>query len=99
MRANPEITLELRGYADERGREMFNKILSRQRAETVRTYLAAAGIRHSRISVKSFGTDTPFMRGRDIASYARNRRVEFVFSPAVAVQPVQQFEDVQAERK
>lgn len=97
MRANPEITLELRGYADERGREMFNRILSRQRAEVVRTYLVAAGIQRSRFSVKSFGETAPSMRGKDILSYARNRRVEFVFKgDGIKAEP--QYEDLQVEK-
>ncbi|NVN90476.1 MAG: OmpA family protein [Desulfuromonadales bacterium] len=99
MRANPDITVELQGHADERGREMFNKILSKQRAEVVRTYLVAAGIQRSRISVKAFGKAAPYMRGKDMVSYARNRRVEFSFSPPLFVSPLQQFDDVQLERK
>ena len=99
MRANPEIKVELRGYADERGRAKFNEILSRQRAEVVRTYLVAAGIQRSRISVKAFGEASPFMCGSDIVSYARNRRVEFFFTPPFSVIRAPQFEDTQPERK
>jgi len=97
MRANPECTLELRGYADERGAETFNKILSRQRAEVARTYLVAAGIQRSRLSVKAFGKAAPVLRGRDILSYARNRRVEFVFS-GDGIMPEPQYEDLQVEK-
>jgi outer membrane protein OmpA-like peptidoglycan-associated protein len=97
MQANPEITVELRGYADERGTKHFNEILSLQRAEVVRTYLAAAGVRRARISVKAFGSASPFMSGSDADSHARNRRVELIFSPASAVTPAPQFDDIQAE--
>ena len=76
---------------------MFNRILSRQRSEVVRTYLVAAGVQRSRFSVKAFGKAAPSMRGKDILSYARNRRVEFVFKgDGVKAEP--QYEDLQVEK-
>lgn len=99
MRANPDIKIELQGHTDERGKLMFNKILSRQRAEVVRTYLVSAGVQRSRITVKAFGKSTPFLRGGDIVSFARNRRVEFSFSGKVPVKVIQQYEDVQMEKR
>lgn len=99
LRANGSVNVELRGHADERGNELFNKILSRQRAEVVRTYLVSAGIKRSRITVKAFGKATPFMRGSDILSFARNRRVELSFSGVDRIRPLQQFEDLQVEKR
>ncbi|MDO9308867.1 MAG: OmpA family protein [Deltaproteobacteria bacterium] len=99
LRANGSVNVELRGHADERGNELFNRILSRQRAEVVRTYLVAAGIKRSRITVKAFGKAIPFMRGSDILSFARNRRVELSFSGADGIRPLQQFEDLQVEKR
>jgi len=99
MQAHPEVTVELQGNADERGNLTFNKVLSRQRAEVVRTYLVSAGIPRSRFTVKAFGESQPLMRGHDIVSYAKNRRVEFVFSGKDSVRTIQQFEDVQVEKR
>ncbi len=99
MRTDRNITLELQGHTDERGNLLFNKILSRQRAEVVRTYLVAAGVQRSRITVKAFGKSTPTMRGSDIVSFGRNRRVEFVFSGKEQLKAVPQYEDVQMEKK
>lgn len=99
MRANPDIKIELSGHTDERGKLLFNKILSRQRAEVVRTYLVSAGVQRNRITVKAFGKSTPFRRGSDIVSFARNRRVEFSFSGKVPLKVIQQYEDVQMEKR
>lgn len=98
MRSDRNITIELQGHTDERGKQLFNKILSKQRAEVVRTYLVSAGVERSRIAVKAFGKSTPLMHGNDIVSYARNRRVEFVFSGIGSVKVIQQYEDVQMEK-
>jgi outer membrane protein OmpA-like peptidoglycan-associated protein len=95
---HPGARIELRGNADERGDETFNKVLSRQRAEVVRTYLIAAGIQRSRISVSAFGTTAPDMRGNDRHSFARNRRVEFVFSGIDSIRVMPQYEDLQIEK-
>jgi outer membrane protein OmpA-like peptidoglycan-associated protein len=100
LRANPGVGVELQGHADERGNEAFNRILSRSRAEVVRTYLVAAGVERSRIMVKAFGVARPVMRGNDIVSFARNRRVEFVFPGGEGiVRPFAQYEDLQVEGK
>ncbi len=80
LRVNPDLDVELQGYADERGSDAFNLTLSMNRAEVVKTYLVAAGILAGRITVRAFGRLQPVSSGNDIGSYARNRRVEFVFS-------------------
>lgn len=98
MRSNRGITIEFQGHTDERGTLLFNKILSKQRAEVVRTYLVAAGVERSRIAVKAFGKQAPLLQGKNIVSYARNRRVEFAFSAVGPVKVIQQFEDVQMEK-
>jgi outer membrane protein OmpA-like peptidoglycan-associated protein len=97
LRTHPEVNVELQGHADERGNETFNKVLSRQRAEVVRTYLVSAGIQRTRISIRAFGMTTPVMRGSDILSYARNRRVEFVFK-GDGIKAAPQYEDLQVEK-
>lgn len=99
LRANPAATIELRGNADERGHKTFNHVLSRQRAEVIKTYLVSAGIERHRITVKAFGMTAPNMKGSDILSYARNRRVEFVFSGSAAIKAAPQYEDVQVEKR
>jgi peptidoglycan-associated lipoprotein len=100
MRAAPELKVELQGHADERGSEAFNLVLSKSRAEVVRTYLVAAGVDPGRITLKAFGGSQPFTRGNDLGSYARNRRVEFEFSAGNdQLRPFAQFEDLRIEEK
>lgn len=98
MNENRAITVELRGHADERGHRVFNNVLSRHRAEVVRTYLVSSGIERSRIKVSASGSGSPEKRGSDILSYARNRRVEFVFSGSDVIKTTPQYEDVQVEK-
>jgi outer membrane protein OmpA-like peptidoglycan-associated protein len=98
MKADPAIRVELNGHADERGHRIFNLVLSRQRAEVVRTYLVASGIERGRIHVSAAGSGSPVKQGNDIVSYARNRRVEIVFSGAERLRVMPQLEDLQLEK-
>lgn len=100
LRADPDLKLELQGHADERGGELFNQALSLRRAQVVRTYLLAAGVERSRIMVRAFGVSRPEMRGRDIVSFAHNRRVEFVLTGGDGqLRPIRQDQDLQVERR
>jgi len=85
----PDIQIQLDGFADERGDEDYNLVLSQKRVEFVREQLVAAGIEPSRIHVAAHGEapaqdDTP-------DSFALERRVNMtVFisnSQSVAANP------------
>jgi outer membrane protein OmpA-like peptidoglycan-associated protein len=98
LRANPGVRVELQGHADDRGNEERNRILSRNRAEVVRTYLVAAGVDRSRLPVQAFGDSKPVRHGNDIVSFAHNRRVEFVFTGGDGqIKPFAQYEDLRIE--
>ena len=98
LRANPGVSVELQGHADDRGNEESNRILSRNRAEVVRTYLVAAGVDRSRLPVQAFGDSKPVRHGNDIVSFAHNRRVEFVFTGGDGqIKPFAQYEDLRIE--
>ena len=85
---SPTILLRLEGHADERGSVEYNLALGSRRAESVRTFLAGLGISTDRMTTTSFGEERPLVTGSDAASFAQNRRVEFVITgipePAVA---------------
>ena len=98
MKENPAMTVELRGHADERGHRVFNHVLSKHRAEVVRTYLVSSGVERGRIKVTASGASSPEKRGTDIVSYAKNRRVELVFSGAEKFSIESQVEDLQVEK-
>lgn len=73
LAAMPDIRIQLDGFADERGDDDYNLVLSQKRVEFVRDQLVAAGIDASRIRVNAHGEapaqdDTP-------DSYALERRV------------------------
>ncbi|MGI9223770.1 MAG: DUF456 family protein [Woeseiaceae bacterium] len=85
----PDIHLQLDGFADERGDEVYNQKLSQQRVEFVRDQLVAAGIDPSRITVAAHG-ESP-AQDESIDSYALERRVSLTLfvdqAPSVAANP------------
>lgn len=74
----PDITVEIQGHTDDRGRDEYNLRLSSERAEAVRQYLIQKGIDPSRMSARGYGETRPLASNRTAAGRARNRRVEFV---------------------
>ena len=69
----PAIRVVCTGYADTQGDRQFNLTLSRQRAETVRTYLLQSGIAPERALLNFFGEE------RAAATGPSERRVEVRF--------------------
>jgi|GEM_PF-405012 len=73
LKNNPDISILLVGYADQRGPEEYNKNLGMRRAEEVAKQLMQVyGVEEGRISTESRGEDTPLADGR----YDVNRRVD-----------------------
>jgi len=67
-------TVLLYGYADNRGDEAVNRLLSQQRAQAVASELKARNI--ARILVKGFGAANPVASNETADGRDRNRRVE-----------------------
>ena len=78
LRDNPKIKVEVQGHTDSQGNDAFNKKLSQNRAESVRTYLIKKGISSDRMDPKGYGEDQPLEDNRTADGRAKNRRVEFV---------------------
>jgi len=78
LRSNPAIRIRIEGHADERGSVEYNLALGLRRAHAARDFLAGFGIDGSRIEVETYGEDRPVNMGHDEASWAANRRDEFV---------------------
>ena len=78
MRDFPDITIEIQGHTDSRGRDEYNLELSQQRAEAVRQYLIQHGIASGRMTARGYGETRPIDSNRTNAGRANNRRVEFV---------------------
>lgn len=69
--------VQIEGHTDSTGTAAINRKLSQQRAESVLKYLAAKGIKNSRMVAKGFGPDRPIADNNDEAGRDMNRRVEF----------------------
>lgn len=65
------------GHTDNVGARASNLSLSQARAEAVKTYVSAKGIRSELIAVSGEGPDRPLADNRTADGRARNRRIEF----------------------
>lgn len=70
MKANPEIIIEIVGYADSRGTLEYNRILASKRANWIKTYLIDGGIDSKRITAHGNGID------KDVKDNSKARRVD-----------------------
>lgn len=70
--------LEIQGHTDDTGGAAYNKRLSQERAEAVRTTLVGLGIESSRLSAVGYGTEKPLVPNSSEANRAKNRRVQLL---------------------
>jgi len=86
---NPNIRVQLDGYADERGDESYNQDLSARRVSYVRDVLVKAGVPADRISLDAHGESTAVEQNSD--SFALERRVSLTLfvgeTPSFAANP------------
>ncbi|MBE9066395.1 OmpA family protein [Leptolyngbya cf. ectocarpi LEGE 11479] len=99
MEQYPSIVVDLHGHTDSRASVAYNQDLARRRANNARRYLMQQGIAPERMTIRSFGETQLRVEETDRVNYARNRRVEFVFSDVrgVDITFVDQEEDLQIE--
>jgi len=64
------------GHTDDIGTQDYNLDLSRRRAESVRDYLAGAGIPEEIMKVQGFGKSNPLVNATSPEARQKNRRVE-----------------------
>jgi len=76
----PELRIEIGGHTDARGSDAHNRQLSERRAESVRSYLVTKfpGLNAAQYTANGYGEARPVVPNRDEATWALNRRVEFV---------------------
>ena len=70
-------TLTLAGYASSEGTAAHNMRLSKDRANSVKTYLVNSGVDAKRLKVKAFGETHPIADNSTEDGRVANRRVEF----------------------
>lgn len=75
--ANPDVKVEIAGYTDNVGSVQLNDRLSRQRAESVRTWLVKKGISPARLTAVGKGMRDPIASNDTPEGRAQNRRIEF----------------------
>lgn len=78
LKQYPSASIIIEGHCDERGTNEYNLALGERRARAARDYLVRSGVDASRLSVISYGEERPVALGHDEASWAQNRRAEFV---------------------
>ena len=74
---NPGLRIELRGHTDNVGPPGKNVVLSYQRVDAVKAYLANHGVAPGRIIGQGFGGAQPLASNEQEATRQLNRRVEF----------------------
>jgi len=78
LRTNPDITVTVEGYCDDRGTNAYNVALGERRAESVKMFLVDLGIGTNRLNTVSYGEERPIATGHNEDSWAKNRRAQFV---------------------
>lgn len=75
---NPKMRIRIQGHTDSEGDDAKNKILSENRAKSVRTYLQEKGIAAERLEAVGFGETQPVDTNDTPQGRANNRRTEFL---------------------
>lgn len=78
LKDNPDIEIEIVGHTDNVGSEKRNRVLSENRALSVKKALVAKGIGHSRLVAKGLGMALPVASNDTEEGRQLNRRVECV---------------------
>ncbi|WDF55201.1 OmpA family protein [Mucilaginibacter sp. KACC 22063] len=77
LRANTSKVVTLKGYASSEGTAAHNMRLSKDRANSVKTYLVNSGVEARRLKVKAYGETHPIADNSTEEGRVQNRRVEF----------------------
>ena len=79
LRENADARVTIEGNGDERGSREYNLALGQKRAEAVRQMMKLSGAADGQIEAVSLGEEKPKAGGHDEASWAQNRRSDFVY--------------------
>lgn len=81
MKKDTNVRFIINGHSSTEGSSEHNMSLSRDRANSVKTYLVNAGVSESRLTTKGFGETKPLTNNDTEESRALNRRVEIELAP------------------
>ena len=75
----PQLSIEIGGHTDSRGRAEKNQALSEARAKSVKDYLVDKypGLATAQLSTKGYGSSRPLVPNTSALNMSKNRRVEF----------------------
>lgn len=74
------VHLRLEGNTDERGSREYNVALGERRADSVKQALVLSGASAGQVTTISYGEERPAKLGHTEAAYAKNRRVDFIYT-------------------
>ena len=80
LQAYPDLHVEVEGHTDNVGGVEFNQHLSEDRANTVRSFLVAQGVRPDVIQSRGAGMSEPVASNDTASGRQMNRRVDMVVS-------------------
>lgn len=80
LRDRPSSRMTLEGHADERGSREYNLGLGERRGNAVSSAIQANGGSASQITVTSYGEERPVCTDSNEDCWAKNRRVEIVYT-------------------
>ncbi len=84
LKDQEEHKISVEGYTDSRGSDATNKLLSRNRADSVRQYLVDRGVLSQHIEASGLGASRPLADNASAEGRANNRRVEIIVTPIEA---------------
>jgi peptidoglycan-associated lipoprotein len=78
IKGKPDYQIKIEGNCDPRGTNEYNMALGERRALSAKKYLLNLGIEEARLSTISYGEERLLLQGNDEASWAQDRRDDFV---------------------
>jgi len=78
----PDRTAAIEGFTDSMGSEESNQALSERRADSVKRYLVARGVKSDRLRSTGRGENAPVADNESLSGRQQNRRVEVIISQA-----------------
>ncbi len=78
IRRREPCVVDIVGYTDTKGSKKENLLISRKRAEKIKTILLQSGVKITKINVFAYGEDEQLIATKNNVSEKRNRRVEVV---------------------
>jgi outer membrane protein OmpA-like peptidoglycan-associated protein len=78
LKQYPHIRYEIQGHTDSQGAEIYNLLLSAERAAVVKYFLMSKGAPEASLVSIGYGKNMPAADNNTVVGRAQNRRVEFV---------------------